>query len=128
MGYRIDEDTIKSNLFIDKNDFGNAFIKAKDTILQQQEYCRVDKSEVLDAGSLKELIEAMRWTPTFDKQGNIIAIYNYGLNVAEEELLFISIAPFVKTGSFVEYEREAYSGKEKHRFEYKDGKVNEKRD
>jgi len=126
MSYRIDEDTIKSNLFIDKNDFSNAFIKAKDTILQQQEFCRVGKNEVLDAENLEELIGAMRWEPRLDEQGNIIAINNYGLNVAEEDLFFTSIAPFVKTASFVEYERETYSGKQKHRFEYMNGEVNEK--
>lgn len=126
MGYRIDEDTIKTNLFIDRNDFSNAFVKAKNIILQQQAFWRVEKEEVLNATNLEKLIGAMRWEPKFDVQGNIIAIYNYGLNVADEELLFNSIAPFVKTGSFVEYERESYSGKQRERFEFKNGTVSKK--
>lgn len=123
MSYRIDGDTIRTNLFIDKNDFSNAFVKAKDIILQQQEFCRVERDEVLNATNLEELISAMRWELKLDEQGNAIAIHNYGLNVADEELLFNSIAPSVKTGSFVKYEREAYSGKQRERFEFKNGKT-----
>jgi hypothetical protein len=129
MGYRIDKDTIKSNFFIVKDNFHNTFIKAKDIILQQQllkEFCRVDIVEVVNATNLEELVDAMRWELKLDEQGNAIAIYNHGLNVAEEELLFRSLAPFIKHGSFIEYEREACSGKQKHRFEYKNGEVEEK--
>lgn len=58
-----------------------------------------------------------------DKDGNIEGLLNHGLNVGDEELLFKSIAQFVKNGSFIEYEREGYNGKVKERFDFLNGNI-----
>lgn len=123
MGFRIDEDTIKSSLFISKNNMLKAFPIIKENLLKEEEFKKVDREELENATNFEELISAMRWDLKLDSHGNAISIYNHGLNVADEELLFNSIKDFVEDGSFVEYERQAYSSKQKERFDYKDKKV-----
>lgn len=124
MGFRIDEDTIKSSLNISKDTMIKAFPILKSILLKKKdELKRVEKENLENATCFEELINIMRWDLTLDSQGNAISIYNYGLNVANEELLFNSIEDFVEDDSFVEYEREGYISKLKERFDYKDKKV-----
>lgn len=124
MGFRIDEDTIKSSLNISKDTMIKAFPILKSILLKKKdELKRVEKENLENATCFEELINVMRWDLTLDSQGNAISIYNYGLNVANEELLFNSIEDFVEDDSFVEYEREGYISKLKERFDYKDKKV-----
>lgn len=124
MGFRIDEDTIKSSLNISKDTMIKAFPILKSILLKKKdELKRVEKENLENATCFEELINVMRWDLTLDSQGNAISIYNYGLNVANEELLFNSIEDFVEDDSFVEYERDGYISKLKERFDYKDKKV-----
>lgn len=121
MGYRIDANTIKANLFIPASDFNKAFELAKKHSLSQESFCRVERCDIINATNLKEYIGAMRWSMKLDKNGNFVSIYNYGLNVADEELLFESIAYFMKDGSYVEFEREGHSGQEKEHYDFHNG-------
>lgn len=124
MGFRIDEDTIKSSLNISKDTMIKAFPILKSILLKKKdELKRVEKENLENATCFEELINVMRWDLTLDSQGNAISIYNYGLNVANEELLFNSIEDFVEDDSFIEYERDGYISKLKERFDYKDKKV-----
>ena len=127
MGYRINEDTIKANLFIPASDFNKAFELARKHALAQESFCRVERCDIMNATDLKEYISAMRWDMKFDKNGNFVSICNYGINVADEEILFESIAYFMKDGSFVEFEREGYGGQEKERYDFSNGSVQKTR-
>ncbi len=123
MGFKIDEKTIKSSLNISKENMIKAFPIVKSILLEKDEFIRVERIDLENATCFEELINAMRWDLKIDSQGNAISIYNHGLNVAEEELLFNSIADFVDDGSFVEYIRDGYSSNQKERFDYKNKKV-----
>lgn len=123
MGFHIDEETIKSSLNISKNNILKAFPIVKQNLLKEEKFIRVDREDLENATNFEELINAMRWNLKLDPHGNAISIYNHGLKVADEELLFNSIKDFVDDGSFVEYEREGYSSTLKESFEYKDKKV-----
>lgn len=123
MSFRINENTIKSSLKISKSNMLKAFSIIKENLLKEDKFVRVDREDLKNATNFEELINAMRWHLNIDSQGNVISIYNDGLNVADEELLFTSIEAFIDDGSFVEYEREAYGSKQKERFDYKDKKV-----
>lgn len=123
MGFRIDEDTIKSSLNISKNNILKSFPIVKQNLLKVENFIRVTREDLENATNFEELINAMRWDLKLDPHGNAISIYNHGLNVADEELLFDSIKVFVDDGSFIEYEREGYGSTIKERFDYKDKKV-----
>lgn len=123
MGFRIHEETIKSSLNISKENMIKAFPALKSFLLDKDEFIRVEKIEIENATCFEELINAMRWDLKIDSKGNAISIYNHGLNVADEELLFNLIEDFVEDDSFVEYEREGNFSKQKERFDYKNKKV-----
>ena len=125
MSVNIDNKTIKTEIFIAKLNIDKIFNDLKQKVLFQSELSGwIDISKIKSSMSYVELMTAMRWMPQFDKDGNIIVLLHDGFNVAEEELLFRTIAPFVKDGSFVEYEREGYSSDLKVRFDFTDKKVN----
>lgn len=118
MGFRIEEDTIKADLFISVDEFDKAFKLAKTHTLNQEDYCRVERKEVEDSANLEEYINAMGWDMRTNDNGDLISVYNHGINVADEELLFESIAPLMKDGSYVEFEREGYDGDQKERYDF----------
>lgn len=124
MGYSIHEETIKSSFKISKENMERAFPILKEKFLKKERLIR--KEEIEKASCFDELIEGLKWHLRFDKNGNGVAIFNEGLNVAEEEFLFKSIAEFMEDGSYVIYERQSSLGNLKKSFEYKNGKVDDK--
>lgn len=118
MGFRIKKESIKSNLCIKKENFNEAFDFAKQNALNEADFIRVKKEEIEASTNLLEFISAMRWDTFLDKDGNLVNVSNNNLNIGDEELLFKSIAQFVKNGSFLEYEREGYNGDVKERFDF----------
>lgn len=123
MGHRINNMKLKSSLVINKEDFDSAYNVLKSNLLGKKELNRIDKTEINETLNLFELVIIAKWELLFDNEENAFSIYNHNLNVAEEELLFKSIAPFVKEGSFVEYERDSCSGTQKDRFDFSNKNV-----
>lgn len=119
MGYKINNETLKSNVFLSKEDAGKAFDVLKQEVLSQNELSHwITLEEVELSKNFDELMTAMRWMPQFSDDGNVIGLEHNGLNVAKEALVFKTISPFVKEGSYIEYEREGYSSDMKVKFDF----------
>jgi len=125
MGFEILNGTIKSKFFIQKENTREAFDVLKRKVLSLDELSGwITISEVKTASGLIELLNALRWIPKIDSADNIVDIYHDGFKVAEEEILFKTIAPYVREHSFIEYIREGYSTDFKIRFNFNGAHVN----
>lgn len=119
MGNKINNETLKSNIFLSKENAGKAFDVLKQETLSQNELSHwITLKEVELSKNFDELMTAMRWMPQFSNDGDVIGLEHNGFNVAEETFVFKTIAPFVKDGSYIEYEREGYSTDLKVRFDF----------
>lgn len=119
MSVDINNKTIKSEIFITKEDAGKAFDILKQKVLSQGELSGwITIGEVEQSNTLLELMTAMRWIPELNNNGNVISLTHDGFGVAEEDLLFKTIAPYVQANSFVEFEREGYSSDLKVRYDF----------
>lgn len=119
MGNKIDNETLKSNVLLSKENAGKAFDILKHEVLSQNELSHwITLKEVELSKNFDELMTAMRWMPQFSDDGDVIDLIHDGFNVAEEALVFKIITPFVKDGSYIEYEREGYSTDLKVRFDF----------
>lgn len=119
MGYKINNETLKSNVFLSKEDAGKAFDVLKQEALSQNELSHwITLKEVELSKNFDELMTAMRWMPQFSNNGDVTSLEHNGFNVAEEALVFKTISPFVKEGSYIEYERQGYSADLKVRFDF----------
>jgi hypothetical protein len=58
------------------------------------------------SNDLKHVFNCWRWNIKQDENNNIVNINFTGQNLGDDFFLFKSIAPFVKTGSFLEFESE----------------------
>lgn len=61
----------------------------------------VDMSFV-NSNDIQDIFDCWRWNVELDDEGNIDVILFRGEKSGEDKLLFDTIAPFVKTGSFIE--------------------------
>ena len=119
MGFEIIDSTMESKFLIKRENLLLAFSTLKQEILSKKELSGwIIIVEVEKSRNLMELMSALRWSPQLDDSGNIVSVKHNGYKVAEEELLFKTIALFVEDGSFVEYEREGYSTDLKVRFNF----------
>jgi len=59
-------------------------------------------NEYVEAETLTDALEAWRWEPDFDEEGNINNIYFNGEKLGDDTVLFKAITPFVEEGSFIE--------------------------
>lgn len=62
----------------------------------------VSRKDVIEATTFEELLKAWRWDPEEDSAGNIIALYFDGEKLGDDEQLWSAIAPYVKSGSYIE--------------------------
>jgi hypothetical protein len=53
-------------------------------------------------GDLTKILNAWRWNPNFDMEGNVVNIEFTGEKLGDDQILFDAIAPFVKEGSYIE--------------------------
>jgi len=65
-------------------------------------YSWVDNSELDNAQNIEDILDAFRWHPETDGDGNITSIYFEGEKLGNDEHLFEAIALFVKKDSFIE--------------------------
>ena len=119
MGFEIKNDTLRSEFFIRKEVTKEAFNILKRKILSLVEVNSwITISEVKAASNLIELLTALRWIPKTNSDGNIISITHDGFKVAEEEIVFKTIAPYVQEHFFIQYIREGYSADLKVKFNF----------
>lgn len=138
MGFRILEDTIKSSLFITKENMDLAFPILKSNLLNRKIDIKIDYDLqiisknliVLDrellidtdllfhSNNFEDLINAFKWQIIFDDNGNCIQLFNDGLNIADEHLLFTCLEEYIEDGSFIEYQKQSYLGNVKERYDY----------
>ncbi|MFA6195301.1 MAG: hypothetical protein WC656_01500 [Sulfurimonas sp.] len=124
MSVNIYNETVKSKVFITKKIAGKAFDILKQEVLKQDDLSGwITISEVEQSKNFTELMMAMRWIPEVNNDGDVISLVHDGFNIAEEELVFKTIAPFVKNNSFVEFEREGSFSDLRVRFDFMDGLV-----
>lgn len=106
----IENNTIKTEIFIPAKKLNHAFSQVKAEIRQYEDLSyRIDRGEMESAGDFISLMTAMRWMPIVDENGNITELKHTYESVAEEDRLFKSISPFVEIGSFIQYDRESSS-------------------
>ena len=102
MGYYIEQKD--TNFRINKNQFDAALAALKKLILIKPRLTWVERDEVLNAETLFDALTACRWTPYMDVKGNITHIEFTCEKLGDDEEIFGAIAPFVKSGSFIEIE------------------------
>ncbi len=124
MGYRIDEETIVSNIKIKKINLDIAFKDIKQKFLNKKEKStRINIKEIINSKNFEDLINGLRWVVEFDENGDCISFFNHSLNIAEEDFLFHSLAPYMENDSYIEYENETFIGNIKNIYRYKKFKV-----
>lgn len=126
MSMCIHKETVETNIYMSGEDAGKAFDILKQVAFGQKELCRITFEEVEQSSNFEQLADAFGWKPVLDEDGNIIDLKHTALSVREEELFFKTIAPFVKAGSVIEYEREGSFSNQKKRFEFKNADVVER--
>ena len=99
-------------------------LKGQETIKDSSGYhfSWVDTHEFMRAGDLGKALEAWRWEPTYDIDGNIDNIDFVGEKWGDDFLMFTALAPYVEDGSYIEMggEDDAIW-----RWKFKDGMVKE---
>lgn len=68
----------------------------------RKEWSWVSQDQVTKAETLESALEEWRFPVKADAEGNIISIYFDGEKLGDEDQLFKALAPFVKSGSFIE--------------------------
>lgn len=86
-------------------------------------YSWVDTSDFVDAGNVEKALKSWRWHPEFDTDGNVVSIEFWGEKLGDDKVLFEAIAPWVKSGSYIEMQGEDGT---MWRWCFDDGKFHEK--
>lgn len=74
MGYRIDEETIVSNIKIKKINLDIAFKDIKQKFLNKKEKStRINIKEIINSKNFEDLINGLRWVVEFDENGDCIS-------------------------------------------------------
>jgi len=66
----------------------------------------VNTKDFVKASSIKEAMEAWRWSPDFDEAGDIIGITFKGEKLGDDKTFFEAIAPYVEAGSYIQMQGE----------------------
>lgn len=89
-----------TDFFIGVDEKPNALIAVKKLARSNRRYDWVD--DFGKAKTLEEALEAWHWTPEVDCEGNIYNITFDGEKLGDEDILWETIAPYVKDGSFIQ--------------------------
>ena len=117
MGYCIEQ--TDSNFIIKKENFRDALNNLKAVFTPDKmtciDYIRgkkiphfswVSTDIVLDAETLEEALEEIRYNPIFNGNGDIINVEFIGEKYGDEEIFFTALAPFVEKDSYISFEGE----------------------
>ncbi|MDD3465563.1 MAG: hypothetical protein PHE67_00320 [Campylobacterales bacterium] len=111
-------DSIKSSFHIANNKVKQAYESLMSALSSKDSLCRIEKKDYQSASTLLELMMECRWEPIFNQNGDVVSLKHHYTNVAEEDLLFEALAPYVTNGSYIEFRSEGYDGDLKHRYEF----------
>ena len=113
MGYYMDQR--ESHFKIKKENFDAALTALKSVFVTENMTCCdwvngneiphfawVDTKRVLDAETLDEALEEIRWEPEHDLDGNIDCLRFDGEKIGDEDTFFQAIAPYVEAESYIE--------------------------
>ena len=97
----------EAEFFISNEDAKKAFPIVKEALLVERanrtyHFSWVDDDELKDADCLCDILDAFRWEPSLDKDGNITSICFCGEKLGCDKDLFDIIAPFVKEDSYIQ--------------------------
>jgi hypothetical protein len=90
---------------------------------KQAWYSWADTNTFANAKTLEDAMSEWRYCPETDEDGNISNIYFEGEKIGDEAALFKALAPFVKSGSYIQMHGEDGSI---WRWCFDDGKFDEK--
>lgn len=84
-----------------------AFPIVKASLLEERKtrtspFSWVYDEEIENAQSLDDILDAFRWTPDLDAEGNTVSICFDGDKLGEDKIVFSLIAPFVQDDSYIE--------------------------
>jgi hypothetical protein len=97
---------LSSRIGIPKASVNNLYnaLKSATNISSHQE-CHVvdfiDRHQLGQANDALSLLESCRWIPETDNEGNITELNCAGEKLGDEDCLFATIAPYVKSGSYI---------------------------
>lgn len=63
----------------------------------------VDVKAFDKALGISSMLQAWRWDPSFDEDGNITGIYFQGEVLGDDRKLMQTLAPYVKSGSYIQF-------------------------
>lgn len=117
MGYCMEQ--TDSNFIIKKENFRGALNNLKAVFTSDKMTCIdyiwgnyfrhfswVNPETVLDAETLEEALEGIRYNPIFNDNGDIINVEFIGEKYGDEEIFFTALAPFVEKDSYISFEGE----------------------
>jgi hypothetical protein len=87
---------------IKAKDMPKALKALKDMLAKKKDYTWVTSSDIEQAKTLNEAINAWGWDLDMDDEGNATALLCNSEKLGEEHLMFDIIAPFVKKGAFID--------------------------
>lgn len=110
MGFEIDNASVKTNFQIKSSFLPIALLTLKEVILNKENLSGwIDPDEVEKALDFKSIMAAVGWPVEISDSGDVVKIRHDGLKVAEEKVVFETLAPFVENGAYIEYEREGFT-------------------
>lgn len=117
MGYCIE--MRESKFAIKKENFEKALQSLKDVFVPENMTCHdyvggkiyphfswVDTKAVLESTELGEALEEIRYTPTYNGNGDICDVEFTGEKYGDEKVFFNALAPYVESGSYLCFEGE----------------------
>lgn len=117
MGYCIEQ--TDSNFIIKKENFRDVLNNLKAVFTPDKmtciDYIRgeelphfswVHTDTILDAETLEEALEGIRYYSIFNDNGDIINVEFIGEKYGDEEIFFAALAPFVEKDSYISFEGE----------------------
>ena len=106
MGYRIF--LLKSEIFIKNENFEAALfalkhLNGKETCITNgvSHFAFIASVHKDSPSTLEEMLQHWRWLPEIDDAENIIALEFLGEKLGDENILFRTIAPFVRGNSYI---------------------------
>jgi hypothetical protein len=100
MGYCMTQH--RSDFFISVNKQSAALEAMIKLAKEKRNFCWVGYKDFIDCINLAEVLDAWRWRTKLDNSGNIVDISFEGEKIGDEELLWNTLAPYIKKGSYIE--------------------------
>jgi len=91
-----------SQFYISSTDKEDALTALKDFAKTHNQLMWVDNDILMAATTLKDALQECRWNVEEDDRGNIVDIYFDGEKIGNDELIFNSIAKYIRSDSYIQ--------------------------